>query len=462
MTAAAQHPNITLYTCSEVQQVGGYIGNFEVTIKKNAKYVDYSKCTGCGLCETKCPSKKISSEFDENMGNRTAIYKPFVNAVPAKPTIDKNSCKKLIDGKCGVCAKVCPTGAINYEDQDEIISEKFGAIVMATGFDLINWGEHYPEYGGGTIPDVVSGMQFERLVNASGPTEGKIKRPSDGETPKTVVFVKCVGSRDVQKGKSYCSRACCMYTAKHAHQVLDKVKDSDVYIFYMDVRTPGKMYDEFYMRTREEDGAKYIRGQVSKIYQDGNKIIVRGEDTLIGESVEVEADMVVLETAMVPRADATQLAQSVGFSYDKDGWFTEAHPKLRPVETNTGGVFLSGVCQGPKDVPDTVAQASAAAVKVLTMFSKDEMATNPQIASCNEATCVGCLLCKPVCPYKAIEAKEISERVHGETVTRTVASVNSGLCQGCGACTAECRSGSMNLRGFTNLQLLAEVDAACL
>jgi len=253
-----------------------------------------------------------------------------------------------------------------------------------------------------------------------------------------------------------------MYTAKHAHQVREKIKGSDVYVFYMDVRTPGKLYDEFYMRTREEDGAKYVRGQVSKIYQDGDKIIVRGEDTLIGKSVEVTADMVVVETAMVPRTNAVQLAQTVGFSYDKDGWFTEAHPKLRPVETNTGGVFLSGCCQGPKDVPDTVAQASAAAVKVVGMLSKDQMATNPQIAAVNEDTCVGCLLCKPICPYKAIEAKEITERVHGETVTRTVAGVNSGLCQGCGACTAECRSGSINLKGFTNLQLLAEVDAACL
>ena len=462
MVAAAQHPNITLYTYSQVESVGGYIGNFEVTIRKKAKYVDYTKCTGCGLCETKCAKKKVPSEFDAFMGPRTAIYKPFAQAVPNKPVIDNKACKKLLENKCGVCEKVCPAGAINFEDQDELITEKFGAIVMATGFDLIDWGKAYGEYGGVTIPDVIDGLQFERLVNAGGPTGGKIKRPSDHEIPQTVVFIKCVGSRDVLKAKSYCSRACCMYTAKHAHQVLEKIKGSDVYVFYMDARTPGKMYDEFYMRTREVDGAKYIRGQVSKIFQDGNKVIVRGEDTLVGKSVEVTADMVVVETAMVPRADAVQLAQTVGFSYDKDGWFTEAHPKLRPVETNTGGVFLSGCCQGPKDVPDSVAQASAAAVKVVAMFSKDQMATNPQIASCNEATCVGCLLCKPVCPYKAIEGKEITERVHGENVTRTVASVNSGLCQGCGACTAECRSGSMNLKGFTNLQLLAEVDAACL
>lgn len=246
MVAAAQHPNIKLYTYAQVEAVGGYIGNFDITIKKKAKYVDYSLCTGCGTCETKCPTKKVVSEFDCNIGTRTAIYKPFAQAVPNKPVIDNKSCKKLIDGKCGVCAKVCPTGAINYEDQDELVTEKFGAIVMATGFDLIDWGKYYGEYGGGTIPDVIDGLQFERLVNAGGPTGGKIKRPSDQETPQTVVFIKCVGSRDVLKAKSYCSRACCMYTAKHAHQVLEKVKGSDVYIFYMDVRTPGKMYDEFF------------------------------------------------------------------------------------------------------------------------------------------------------------------------------------------------------------------------
>lgn len=460
MGAAAQHPNIEVLTYSEVEKVEGYVGNFDVTIRKKAKYVDYSKCTGCGLCETKCP-KKVPSEFNLELGKRTAIYKPFEQAVPNKPVIDKDSCRKLTENKCGVCAKVCPAGAINYEDQDELITEKFGAIVVATGFEMIDWAQYYGEYGGGTIPDVITGLHFERLVNASGPTGGKIKRPSDQEIPKTVVFIKCVGSRDELKGKSYCSRACCMYTAKHATQVLEKIKDSDVYVFYMDVRTPGKLYDEFYMRTREQ-GAKYIRGQVSKIYQDGKKVVVCSEDTLVGKSIQVDADLVVLETAMIPQHNATQLAQTIGFSYDKDGWYTEAHPKLAPVETTTAGVFLTGCCQGPKDIPDTVGQASAAAAKVAALFSKEQLATNPQIAVVNENTCVGCLLCKPLCPYKAIDAKTIKVWNHGKEEERVVASVNSVLCQGCGTCTAECRSGSINLKGFTNLQMMAEVDAACL
>lgn len=459
MVVAAQHPNITLYTYTEVEEVNGYIGNFEVTLRKKARYVDMKKCTGCGLCETKCPTK-VPSEYDLGIGKRPCIYKPFPQAVPNKPVIDPVNCKKLIDGKCGVCAKVCPTGAVNYEDKDEIVTEKVGAIVMATGFDLFDWTKTYGEYGYGQYPDVITGLHFERMLNASGPTGGKLKRPSDGKIPETVVFIKCVGSRDDTKGRSYCSRACCMYTAKHAMQVLEKIPNSQAYVFYMDVRTPGKMYEEFYQRALDQ-GAQYLRGRVSKIFPKGDKLVVRGEDTLVGRQVEVEADLVVLATAMIPSIGSDKMAQIVGFSTDKDGFYTEAHPKLRPVETNTGGVFLAGACQGPKDVPDTVSQASAAAVKVVGLLSKDQMATNPRISAVNEAICSGCLHCKPVCPYKAIEAKTISERAHGHVIERTVASVNTGLCQGCGACTVACRSGALNLKGFTNQQMLAEVDAAC-
>ncbi|AVX20803.1 heterodisulfide reductase subunit A [Carboxydocella sporoproducens DSM 16521] len=459
MVVAAQHPNIKLLTYAEVEEVNGYIGNFEVKIRQKARYVDMTKCTGCGLCETKCPTK-VSSEYNLGLGKRPAIYKPFPQAVPNKPVIDPNSCRKLKENKCGVCAKVCPTGAIKYDDQDQILTEKFGAIVMATGFDLFDWTQTYGEYGYGQYPDVITGLHFERLANASGPTGGKIKRPSDGKVPEKVVFIKCVGSRDDTKGKSYCSRACCMYTAKHAMQVLEKIPNSEAYVFYMDVRTPGKAYEEFYQRAVQA-GAQYLRGRVSKIYPKGDKLVVRGEDTLLGKQVEVEADMVVLATAMVPSAGSDKIAQIVGFSTDKDGFFTEAHPKLRPVETNTAGVFLAGCCQGPKDVPDTVSQASAAAAKVITLLAKDQLATNPRVSEVNPALCSGCMLCQPVCPYKAIEARTITERGHHGMVERVIAAVNSGLCQGCGACTVACRSGALNLKGFSNEQLLAEVDAAC-
>ncbi len=460
MVAAAQHPNIELLTYAEVVEVKGYIGNFTVKIKKKAKYVDYAKCTGCGHCETKCPVK-VASEYNMGLGKRTSIYKPFAQAVPCKPVIDDKTCRKLTKGKCGVCEKVCPAEAINFEDKDEIVTETVGAIVVATGYDLFDWENVYGEYGYGKYPDVISGMHFERMSNASGPTDGKIVRPSDGKEPKTVVFIKCVGSRDAVKGKGYCSRACCMYTAKHAHQVLDKIEDSQAYVFYMDVRTPGKAYEEFYNKVLE-DGAVYLRGRVSKIYPEGDKLICVGEDTLIGKQVKVAADLVVLATAMVPAKGFDVISGMIGFGKDEDGWFQEAHPKLRPVETHTGGVFLAGCCQGPKDIPDTVAQASAAAVKVSALFSTDEMATDPMVSIVNEEKCSGCGMCLSCCPYKAIELKAIKERAHGKMVERLVANVNSGLCQGCGACTPACRPGAIDLQGFTNDQILEEVDALCL
>ncbi|MFZ5942877.1 MAG: 4Fe-4S binding protein [Bacillota bacterium] len=460
MVEVANHPNVNLITFSEIEKVEGYVGNFDITIRKKARSVDLKACTGCGTCYQKCPSK-VPSEFEMEMMDRKAIYTPFPQAIPNKPVIDRANCRYFKTGKCGVCQKVCPTNAVDFTQEDELVKERYGAIVVATGFDLFD-EKVYGEYGYGKYKDVITGLHFERLINASGPTMGKIKRPSDGQIPKNVVFIKCVGSRDEAKGKAYCSKTCCMYTAKHATLVREKIKDSNVYVFYMDVRTPGKGYDEFYTRTTDQYGAKYIRGRVSKIYEKGGKLMVRGEDTLLGRPVEVEADMVVLATAMIAKTDAAKLAQMVGFSYDQNHFYTEAHPKLAPVETHTAGVFLAGACQGPKDIPDSVAQASAAAVKACGLLSKDQMATEPIISEVNEAICAGCGMCVPVCPYKAIDMKTIQERAHGKTVSRSVAAVNSGLCQGCGACTVACRSAALNLKHFTNEQILAEVDALCL
>jgi len=456
MVDASKHPNITLYTYSELEKVEGYIGNFSVTIRKRARKIDEDLCTGCGLCQTKCP-KKVPSEFDLGLGTRKAIYTPFPQAVPNKPVIDTENCIYLQTGKCRVCERVCEAKAIRFDQEDELITERVGAIVVATGFDLFD-ASRYGEYGYGLYPDVITSLQFERLINASGPTEGKIKRPSDQEVPGSVAFILCVGSRDEQKGVSYCSRACCMYSVKHATQYREKVKDGRAFVFYMDIRTPGKAYEEFYHRSSRDYGVDYIRGRPSKVYRKGDKLVVKAEDTLLGRPVEVEVDMVVLAPAMVAQPDAARIYQILGVSYDNHGFVNEAHPKLRPVETNTAGIFLAGACQGPKDIPDTVAQASAAGAKVAALFSKDEMATEPMIARVDEALCSGCLWCANVCPYKAIEPKTISERVAGKTVQREVASVNAGLCQGCGACTVTCRDGAMNLAGFTNGQILAEVD----
>ncbi len=438
------------------KMVDGYIGNFHLTVRKRARSIDETLCTGCGLCQTKCPTK-VPSEFDVGTGLRKAIYTPFPQAVPNKPVIDRENCTYYKTGKCRVCERVCEAKAIRFDQEDVLVEERVGAIVVATGFDLFDCSV-YGEYGYGLYPDVIDALQFERLINASGPTEGKIKRPSDHEIPRSVAFVLCVGSRDEQKGVSYCSRACCMYSVKHATQYMDKVKDGRAYVFYMDIRTPGKAYEEFYKRSSVEYGVQFIRGRPSKIYQKGDKLIVKAEDTLLGRPVEAEVEMVVLAPAMVPKRDAARTAQTLGVSYDGFGFLNEAHPKLRPVETNTAGIYLAGVCQGPMDIPDTVAQASAAGAKVAALFSRDEMATEPMIARVDEALCSGCLWCKPVCPYKAIEARTVTEKVHGRTVSREVASVNAGLCQGCGACTVACRDGAMNLQGFTNEQVITAVD----
>ena len=365
MVDVAQHPKITLMAASEVTNVSGYVGNFTVTVKKKATYVDWSKCTGCGACMDKCPAKKTPDKFNEFVGPTTAINIPFPQAIPKKATINAEFCRKLTSGKCGVCAKVCPTGAINYEMKDEEVTETVGAIVAATGYDLMDWTV-YGEYGAGQYPDVITSLQYERIMSASGPTGGHIKRPSDGKEPKSVVFIQCVGSRDKSIGRPYCSGFCCMYTAKQAVLTKDHIPDSQSYVFYMDIRSNAKLYDEFTRRAVEEYGTQYIRGRVSAIQPDGHgQYIVRGADTLLGKPVEVKADMVVLAVGIEGSKGANKLAETLHISYDGFGFFMESHCKLRPVETNTAGVFLAGVAQGPKDIPSSVAQGSGAAAKVI-------------------------------------------------------------------------------------------------
>ncbi|MGE5317480.1 MAG: FAD-dependent oxidoreductase, partial [Chloroflexota bacterium] len=412
MVEAYQHPNITLYTYAEVEALDGFIGNFNVKIRKKAKSLDEKLCTGCGLCTTKCPQKKIPSEFEEKLGFRTAIYVPFPQAVPNRPVIDKENCTYYIKGKCKVCEVVCPTKAIRFDQEDEIIEIPVGAIVIATGFN-IKRADFFPEYGYGKYKDVIDGLQFERLASASGPTKGEILRPSDGQKPKNIVFVACAGSRDPAKGIAYCSKICCMYTAKHAMLYKHKVHDGQAHVFYMDIRSAGKNYDEFVRRAIEEDHVNYIRGRVSTIYERNGKLIVKGADTLLGaQPVEIEADMVVLATAGIANPGAEELAQRLHVSYDSHKFFAEAHPKLKPVETNTAGIFLAGACQNPKDIPDSVSQASGAAAKVAALFSRDELTREPMVAEVNRmgppmfSTCVGCFLCQSVCPYQAIERED--------------------------------------------------------
>ncbi len=464
MVEVAQHPNITLYTYAELESLEGFIGNFKARIRLKARSVDLEKCTGCGACTTKCPTKKIPSEFNAAMGLRTAIYLPFPQAVPNKPVIDRDNCVYYRSGKCRLCEKVCPTGAITFDQQDEIITEEVGAVVAATGFDVLKT-DFFPEYGYGRYKDVITGLQFERLASASGPTMGEIRRPSDGKVPQKIVFIACAGSRDEAKGRPYCSKICCMYTAKHAMLYQHKVHGGESYVFYMDIRSAGKSYDEFVRRAIEDDGVNYVRGRVARVYERDGKLIVKGVDTLLGgRPVEIEADMVVLATAGVANKGAEELAQKLHISYDKYNFFAEAHPKLRPVETNTAGIFLSGACQSPKDIPETVSSASGAASKVAALFSQSELVREPVVAVVNRSappvfsTCVGCGLCIDICPYHAIDMDVITDRA-GNAI-KTVANINPGLCQGCGTCVAFCRSKSIDLQGFTNEEMFAQVMAA--
>jgi heterodisulfide reductase subunit A2 len=463
MVEVAQHPNITLYTYAELESLEGFIGNFKARIRRKSKSIDEKLCTGCGQCTTKCPVKKIPSEFNEGLGKRTAIYVPFPQAVPNKPVIDRKNCTYYIKGKCKVCEIVCPTGAIRFDQEDQIMELEIGAIVIATGF-TVKQPDFFPEYGYGKYPDVITGLQFERLASASGPTLGEIRRPSDGKVPEKIVFLACAGSRDPAKGIPYCSKICCMYIAKHAMLYQHKVHGGKSYVFYMDIRAGGKQYEEFVRRAIEDDGVNYVRGRVSRIYEKNGKLIVNGVDTLLNAMpVEIEADMVVLATAGIANDGAEELAQKMHVSYDPYKFFAEAHPKLKPVETNTAGIFLAGACQAPRDIPESVAMASGAAVKVAGLFSQDELTREPIIAVVNRqappvySSCVGCFLCVSACPYQAIEKEEIKNR-NGEVI-KSIAKVNPGLCQGCGTCVAFCRTKSIDIQGYTHEQMYTEVMA---
>jgi heterodisulfide reductase subunit A len=455
MVSVSQSQYVTMHTYSEVEEVSGHVGNFTVKIRKKARSVDLAKCTGCGACYKKCPVK-VPSEFDLGLGTRTAIYTPFPQAVPNVPVIDRKNCTYFKTGKCGLCQKVCPFGAINYQMSDEIIEEKFGAIIVATGFEQFDYSV-YGEYGYGRIKDVITGLHFERMANSSGPTGGKIVRPSDGKEAHNVVFIQCVGSRDEQKGMPYCSRLCCMYTAKHALLLKEHNKDAQGYVFYIDIRAAGKNYEEFVKKVQDEYGTVYLRGRVSRIFEKGNKIIVRGADTLSGAQIEIKADLVVLATGLVAHPDAAKLAQMLHIPYDQNNLFTEAHPKLAPVETITSGVFLTGACQAPKDIPDTVATASAASVKALGLLVQDRLEREPLIARVDRNLCSGCQACIQACSFSAIEAKEIEDRLLKRK--RTVAEVIEGVCTGCGNCTAVCRMPAIDLEGFSNRQIMEEIEA---
>jgi heterodisulfide reductase subunit A2 len=454
MFTAGSHPHITLMSYSEVTNVSGYVGNFTVTIRKKARCVNTELCTGCGICEEKCPKKVIDTVFEAGLGYRKAIYRPFPQAVPKYPVIDKPNCTFFQKGTCKACEKFCPTKAIDFKQQDEEITVSVGNIILATGFDLFD-ARRIPQYGYGRLANVFTSLEFERLCNAAGPTNGNVVLRDGVTVPKQVAIVHCVGSRD-KNYNNYCSAICCMQSLKFAHLVEERT-GATVYNFYIDMRTPGKSYDEFYQRVLEEGGL-FVRGRVAEVTDaarlpgEEGKLIVQVEDTLVGQQRRIPVDMVILSAGLEPRYDSAAVAKIFGISCSANGWFTEKHPKLDPVATMTEGVFTVGCSQGPKDIPASVAQGAAAAARVMERIQQKEIELEPIRASIDADRCSGCRICNNLCPFNAIAFLE----------DRKVSEVNPALCQGCGTCVAACPAGAISGTGFSNEQIMAQIDGLLL
>ena len=443
MSEVSRNKKIDLLTYSEVVEVSGYVGNFEVTILKKPHYVDQEKCTACGICVDSCPIT-VGNEFEIGLGTRKAIYVPFPQAVPGEYTIDMDNCIE-----CGICARidVCEPEAIVFDDKPEYIKVKVGTIIVATGWDLYDPTE-LKQYGYGKYPNVITGLQMERMLSSFGPLLGKPVRPSDLKEPHSIAFLQCVGSRNFREGgNKYCSRVCCMYATKQARQYKEKHPDADIYIFYMDIRAFGKGYEEFYESAAESYGINYIRGRIAELSEDkDNNIIIRSEDTLIQQLIELKVDLFVLSTGIEPRADADVITSLLRIQRSADGFFLEAHPKLRPVDTLTEGIFIAGVAQGPKDIPDAVAQAKGAASSAIVLMAQGEVEIEPFFAVVRAERCIGCGMCVENCAYGAIEL--VDDKRFG-----TIAKINEALCKGCGACAGNCRCSAIDIKGFTGEQI---------
>jgi heterodisulfide reductase subunit A len=454
MVDIGNHKNITLLTWAEVTNVDGYIGNFQVTIHQKPRYVNTDLCTGCGICQEKCPKKVIDDVFEAGLGKRKAIYTPFPQAVPNFPVLDKANCTYFLKGTCKACEKFCPTGAIDFTQQDEYIQVDVGQIILATGYDLFDV-HRMPQYGYGRLANVFTSLEFERLSNASGPTSGKMVLRDGVTTPTSVAIVHCVGSRD-KNYNPYCSNICCMQGLKFAHLVHERT-GAEVYNCYIDIRTPSKGYEEFYQRLLEE-GTHFIRGKVAEVTnaarvpEEEGKLIVQVEDTLIGKQRRIPVDMVILSAGLEPRHDAKEVARLFGISCSADGWYIERHPKLDPVATMTEGVYIAGVVQGPKDIPASVAQGAAAAARALGKIQQKEVAMEPIRATINQDKCSGCRICNNLCPFNAILFHE----------DKMVSEVNPALCQGCGTCVAACPASAISGTVYSNEQILAQLDGLLL
>ena len=446
MVDTSKHENIELITYAEVKEVDGYIGNFTVKVEKKPRYVKEEDCTGCGQCQEVCPIE-IPNYYDEGVGMVKAAYIPFPQAVPLCATIDKDYCIE-----CNLCVQACGPDAIDHNQQPTEIELEVGTIVAAIGYDPFDPSSIY-QYGYGRFSNVITAMEIERMINASGPTGGHVIKPSDGIEPKRVAFIHCVGSRDEQIGKPYCSRVCCMYSMKNAQLCIDHEPDTEVTCYYMDIRSFGKGYEEFYKNSQEKYGIEFLRGRPAEIIENEDlSLTIRAEDTLLGKITEYTYDMVVLSVGLEPPAGSNELRQTLGLSRTSDGFYMEAHPKLRPVDTLTDGVYIAGVAQGPKDIPDSVAQGSAAASRAAIPMAKGEVEIEPITASTDETVCGACEVCVELCPFGAVSIEGEGDEKH--------AAINVALCKGCGTCVGACPSGAMNQNHFKTEQIMAQISAA--
>ena len=457
MSEVGSHPNITLWCFSDVTKVDGYVGNYTVKVRRRPRYINEDLCTGCQECISNCVYKepKFADEFNEHLGKRKPIYISFPQATPQMVLIDPEVClnfkRGVLTDKCKkTCVEACgEKKAIDFKQTEQVKEIKVGTIIVATGFKAFD-ARRIPQYGYGTFPNVYTALEVERLVNASGPTGGEVIL-RDGREPKSIGILHCVGSRD-QKTNRWCSRVCCMYSLKLAH-LLKEHTGAEIYNFYIDMRTPGKAYEEFYDKLLEE-GVHFIRGRVGEVTdwamtpEEEGKLVLRVEDTLAGFVRRIPVDMVVLSTGLEPQGDAQDVRRLFNMSCGSEGFFLERHPKLAPVNTFTDGVFLAGACQGPRDIPDTVAQAGAAAAEAMVLIDKGYIEQEPNTAYVIEEACSGCRSCLPLCPYTAITFDEAKQK----------ASVNEALCKGCGTCVASCPSGSLVQRLFDDREVFSEIE----